>query len=58
MQARMKNPAMIVPEAIRALQALGASTEKAGVPAQTLGLVHFARARSTAARCAATCTRV
>jgi AhpD family alkylhydroperoxidase len=37
----MKNPAMIVPEAMQALRALGASTEKAGVPAKTLGLVHL-----------------
>ena len=41
MQARMKNPAMIVPDAMKALQALGASTEKGGVPAKTLGLVHL-----------------
>ena len=41
MQARMKNPAMIVPDAMKALQALGASTEKSGVPAKTLGLVHL-----------------
>ena len=41
MQARMKNPAMIVPEAMNALQALGASVEKGGVPSRTLGLVHL-----------------
>ena len=41
MHARMKNPAMIVPDAMKALQALGASTEKGGVPPQTLGLVHL-----------------
>ena len=41
MQARMKNPAMLIPEAMQALQALGASAEKAGVPAKTLGLVHL-----------------
>jgi len=41
MQARMKNPAMIVPGAMEALQALGKSVEQRGVPAQTLGLVHL-----------------
>jgi AhpD family alkylhydroperoxidase len=40
MQARMKNPAMIVPEAMQALQALGASAEK-GLPAKTRELVHL-----------------
>ena len=37
-QARMKNPAMIVPDA---LLALGASAKKGGVPPRTLGLVHL-----------------
>ena len=41
MQARMKNPAMIVPGAMEALQALGKSTEQNGLPARTLGLVHL-----------------
>ena len=41
MQARMKNPAMIVPAAMQALQALNASAEKSGVPSRTLGLVHL-----------------
>jgi AhpD family alkylhydroperoxidase len=41
MQARMKNPAMIVPDAMQALLALGASAEKGGVPSRTLGLVHL-----------------
>jgi len=40
-QARMKNPAMIVPDALQALLALGASAKKGGVPQQTLGLVHL-----------------
>ena len=31
MQARMKNPAMILPDAMQALLALGASAEKAGI---------------------------
>jgi AhpD family alkylhydroperoxidase len=37
----MKNPAMLVPEALAALQALGKATEKGGVPEKTLGLVHL-----------------
>jgi AhpD family alkylhydroperoxidase len=41
MQARMKNPAMLVPEAIQLLQKVGKSTENCGVPARTLGLVHL-----------------
>src|SRR6266542_11406 len=41
MQARMKNPAMIVPDALQALQTLAAATEKAGVPPRTLALAHL-----------------
>jgi len=41
MQARMKNPAMILPDAMQASLALGASAEKAGVPQRTLGLIHL-----------------
>ena len=41
MQARMKNPAMIVPDAMQALQALAKAAEKGGVPARTLELVHL-----------------
>jgi AhpD family alkylhydroperoxidase len=41
MQARMSNPAMVVPEAMKALQALWASVEKGGVPKSTLGLVEL-----------------
>lgn len=41
MQARMRNIATINPEAVKALHALGASAEKSGVPAKTLGLVHL-----------------
>src|SRR5262245_22117386 len=40
-QARMKNPAMIVPDALQALLALGASAKKGGVPPRTLGFVHL-----------------
>lgn len=39
--ARMANPALLLPEAMRALQALNDASEKRGVPARTLGLVHL-----------------
>src|SRR5919201_3295435 len=41
MQARITNPAMFVPGAMQALQALSASLEKSGLPAKMLGLVHL-----------------
>jgi len=41
MQSRMNNPAMIVPDAMKALHALGTATEKGGVSARTLQLVHL-----------------
>jgi alkylhydroperoxidase family enzyme len=41
MQARMKNPAMVNPDAMQALQALAKSAEQGGVPLKTLGLVHL-----------------
>jgi len=41
MQARMKNPAMIIPEAMQAIQALHSATQNGGVPSATLELVHL-----------------
>ena len=41
MQARMKHPAAIIPDAMKAIQALNKSTEQGGVPPATLGLVHL-----------------
>lgn len=41
MQARLKNPAAIFPEAMQALQTLGKAAEQGGVPQQTLALVHL-----------------
>lgn len=41
MEARMKNPAMIFPEAIQSMFALNAVVEKAGLPSKTVGLVHL-----------------
>jgi len=39
MQARMSNPAMILPEAMQALHALGKATEQGGLPPRTRDLV-------------------
>jgi AhpD family alkylhydroperoxidase len=41
MQARMKNPAELLPDAMTALQALAPLPYKGGVPPHTLGLVHL-----------------
>jgi AhpD family alkylhydroperoxidase len=41
MQARMKNPAEIIPEAMQAIQALNKATYQGGVPATTLALMHL-----------------
>ncbi len=41
MQARMKNPAEILPDAMKTLQALALPATKGGVPSHTLGLVHL-----------------
>lgn len=44
LHSRMQNPAVLVPEAMHALQALGKTSRKRGVPARTLGLIEL-RAR-------------
>lgn len=41
MQARMKNPAVIIPEAMQAIQALQAATQKGDLPPKTLALSHL-----------------
>lgn len=41
MQARMKNPAMVIPDAMQALQALAATVEKSGLSPATLSLSHL-----------------
>jgi AhpD family alkylhydroperoxidase len=41
MQARMKNPAMIITDAMQPIQALMAATQKGGVSPKTLSLVHL-----------------
>jgi AhpD family alkylhydroperoxidase len=40
-QARMKNPALVIPGAMQPIQALHAVTQKGGVPPATLALVHL-----------------
>jgi AhpD family alkylhydroperoxidase len=40
-QARMTNPAFLVPDAMQALQALGKAVQKSGVPAKTIELVNL-----------------
>ncbi|HTU63154.1 MAG TPA: carboxymuconolactone decarboxylase family protein [Polyangiales bacterium] len=40
MEARMKNPALIVPGALQTLLALGAQAKQAGVPETTLNLIY------------------
>jgi AhpD family alkylhydroperoxidase len=37
----MKNPAMLLPDAVQAIQAVNAATHQGGVPSETLGLVHL-----------------
>lgn len=41
MEARMKNPAIILPDAMKAALALKAAADKGGVPPATLELVHL-----------------
>jgi AhpD family alkylhydroperoxidase len=41
MQARMSNPAMVLPGALQAIKALHAAAGTGGVPPTTLGLVHL-----------------
>ncbi|MBC8140634.1 MAG: carboxymuconolactone decarboxylase family protein [Armatimonadetes bacterium] len=41
MSERMKNPAMVLPDALPALMGLSASIKASGVPEQTLDLLHL-----------------
>jgi AhpD family alkylhydroperoxidase len=41
MQARIENAAILLPDALKALFALNASTAKAGVPQKTVDLIHL-----------------
>src|SRR5205809_7620315 len=40
-QARMKNPAMLIPEAMQPLMSVVTAVRKSGVPRRTLDLVHL-----------------
>jgi len=40
-QARMKNPATMIPEAMQPLMAVVGAVRKSGVPQRTLDLVHL-----------------
>jgi hypothetical protein len=57
MQSRIKNPAMSLPGAYDALQALHKTIEKGGVPRATLELMNLRASQSTGAACASTCIR-
>jgi AhpD family alkylhydroperoxidase len=41
MQARMKNPAVVLPDAMTAIRALNEAIRQGGVPAKTLDLAHL-----------------
>ncbi|AXY51195.1 carboxymuconolactone decarboxylase family protein [Rhodococcus ruber] len=41
MKARMTNPALVLPDAVTALQALGNAADGGGLPARTTHLVHL-----------------
>jgi AhpD family alkylhydroperoxidase len=41
MQSRMNNPAMVIPDAMKALQSLSSAVEKCGLPKSILGLVEL-----------------
>jgi AhpD family alkylhydroperoxidase len=41
MQARMKNPALVLPDALPAIKSLYSSVYKGGVPPKTLALAHL-----------------
>ncbi len=41
LQARMGNPAFVVPDAMAALQALGKAVQQGAVPAKTLELINL-----------------
>jgi AhpD family alkylhydroperoxidase len=41
LQERMKNPVVVLPEALQAMLALGKAADQAGVPPRTIALVHL-----------------
>jgi AhpD family alkylhydroperoxidase len=40
-RARIRNPALVIPDAMRAIQALNSAIQRGGVPSATLDLVHL-----------------
>jgi hypothetical protein len=58
MSPRMTSPVMVVPDALPALLGLSKVISKAGVPQQTLDLVHLSASQVTAAPAVFTCTPV
>src|SRR5262245_10932618 len=53
MQARMRNPVMFLPDAMKAMLSLAATTDKSGVPARTVGLIQLRGDHITAVRACA-----
>ena len=41
LQERMKNPVVVLPDALQAMLALGKAADQAGVPPRTIALVHL-----------------
>lgn len=50
MQARMKNPAIVIPEAMKPIQALHAAASTGGAPAKTLELAHLRASQTNGCR--------
>ncbi len=57
MQARMKNPILLIPDALKGVLAVDKSTANDDLPYVTRKLVHLRGARSMPAVSASTCTR-
>ena len=43
MEARMKSPAVVIPDAMTAIRSLNEAVQQGGVPERTLDLVHPAK---------------
>lgn len=50
MQPRMKNPGLIIPDAMRAIRDLNAAVQQGGAPQRTLDLVHLRASRINGCR--------
>ncbi len=51
LRPRMRNPAMVIPEAMQAIQALHSATQLGGVPPATLELVHLRASQTGCSFC-------